>query len=438
MTSSATASAIAPARVLRYGLLGAPLAFAALPLHVQWPAFAAQHWGLPLAGLGLLLLAVRAADALVDPLLGRVADGAFARGGRLAGAATAATVAGVAALFLAPAPQGATVAWITAAALLALTSWAYSAAVVVHQAWAVRLGGDAHAQARWAGAREGCALAGVVAASVLPALLGWAATVALLAAAAALGWAALRTVPPGAAALPARTAAVAPGASPWRDSGFRALTTVQALNALAGALPATLVLFFVRDVLGADDRVAGLMLGLYFVAAALGVPLWVRLADRIGLVAAWGGGMALAIAAFAGTARLGAGDAPAFAAICVASGLALGADLVAAPALLSLRQREAAARADSGGAGLWFGWWALIAKLALALAAGLALPLVHALGYRPGAADPESVSALTLSYAALPCVFKALALGSLWALRERLAGGGPVPNPATAPRGALP
>ncbi|CAD5367027.1 Sugar transporter [Rubrivivax sp. A210] len=419
------------ARPLRYGLLGMPLAFAALPLYVQWPAHATSHWGLPLAGLGLLLLAVRLADALVDPLAGRWADAAFTRAPRqawiLAGGATALMVAGVAALFLAPAPGGAAspLTWWWAAGLLAITSWAYSVALVVHQAWAARLGGDASAQARWVGTREGCALAGVVLASVLPAWLGWPATAGLLAALALLAWLALGRVLPmagGAAPEPSlHAAAPAPaGPSPWRQPAFRALLAVYALNALASAVPATLVLFFVRDVLQADARTAGALLGLYFIAAALAVPLWVYVVDRHGLLAVWAAGMALAIASFAGAGLLGAGDVPAFAAVCTASGLALGADLVAAPTLLAQlhqRQAQASARADQG---LWFGWWALVGKLMLALAAGLALPLVQALGYQPGQRQPDSAAALAMAYAWLPCLIKAAALAALIAWRRLL------------------
>ncbi|MFY8087412.1 MAG: hypothetical protein ACOVOG_09345, partial [Rubrivivax sp.] len=67
--------------VLRYGGLGLPLAFVALPLVVQWPAFAASRWGMPLAALGALLVAVRVADAFVDPWIGQRADGWFRRAG---------------------------------------------------------------------------------------------------------------------------------------------------------------------------------------------------------------------------------------------------------------------------------------------------------------------------------------------------------------------
>ena len=44
---------------LRYGLLGLPLAFAALPLYVILPNHYAREFGVPLATLGALLLAAR-------------------------------------------------------------------------------------------------------------------------------------------------------------------------------------------------------------------------------------------------------------------------------------------------------------------------------------------------------------------------------------------
>src|SRR3954468_11789743 len=60
--------------LLRYGLLGLPLAFVALPLYVLLPNHYARTFGLPLAGIGALLLATRTLDALVDPWIGRWVD----------------------------------------------------------------------------------------------------------------------------------------------------------------------------------------------------------------------------------------------------------------------------------------------------------------------------------------------------------------------------
>ena len=70
----------------RYGLLGAPLAFVSLPLYVTLPYHYAQQFGVSLAALGAVLLATRAADALVDPLIGRWVDTLFGVAAALPGA----------------------------------------------------------------------------------------------------------------------------------------------------------------------------------------------------------------------------------------------------------------------------------------------------------------------------------------------------------------
>jgi Na+/melibiose symporter-like transporter len=432
------------ARAASYGVFALPLAFAALPLYVQWPAHAAGTWGLPLALVGALLLGVRVFDAFVDPWIGARVDRLFARSFRLAwaaaGAAAACIALGVAALMFAPpevaASQAALLAW--AGAALVVTSLGYSVAMVTHQAWAVRLGGGTAEQARWVGAREALALVGVIVASVLPSAYGWSVTVGVLAVLLALAWLALGRVPPGARGDMAGAHPAEPGRresdrsdrarSPWHDRGFRKLMSVVLVSGLASAIPASLVVLYVRDVLQAGSAAEGWVLGLYFAAAALGMPLWVRVIRRHGLVRPWLAGMVLSVAAFAGAATLGPGEAPLFALVCVASGLALGADLVAPPALLAalIRQRarlrgaagEPHTGEHEGVEGLWFGWWNFATKLTLAAAAGLALPLVQWLGYAPGDHSAASLAALAWCYALLPCAVKGVAAALLWIHRH--------------------
>jgi glycoside/pentoside/hexuronide:cation symporter, GPH family len=422
MTAAATArgplAGVRPG--VAYGLLGGPLAFVALPLYVHLPAHYAGRFGMELATLGALLLGVRALDAVLDPWIGAWADRAL-RAGRTvrlgAAAAGAAVLAlGFQALFFPPASMAAgpaLLAW--AATTLTLACLAYSGLGVLHQAWGAALGGDAPARARVVAWREGAALAGVVAASVLPGLAGMDTTRTVLVAALAVAVAALALAPS-----PTPTGAGSPGLSartlvgPWHDPRFRALMAVYLLNGVAGAIPATLVLFYIRDRL---QWPAGepWLLGLYFIAAAVSLPLWVGAVRRVGLAACWVAGMGLSIVAFVGAAALGPGDGAAFAVVCAASGLALGADLCAPPALLAgvLRGPGAAA----GQPGIAFGWWQAATKLNLALAAGLALPLLQALGYTPGTTDPADTTALALVYALLPCGLKALALLALWRAR---------------------
>ncbi len=413
--------AFAAASGLRYGALGLPLAFLALPLYVVLPSHYALQFGVPLASLGAVLLATRALDALLDPLIGGAVDRLFARSAAvtLAFAAAAAVVigAGFTGLFFPP-PS---VAGVTQAGLLAwlvvclmVTYLAFSLLSVIHQAWGTRLGGDALQRARIVAWREGFGLVGVLTASVVPALFGMGAASAVLAVTLAIGVALLALAP--------RVPQLLHRARgdrwlPWRNARFRALIAVFMLNGIASAVPATLVLFFVRDRLQLPAWEPAFLFA-YFAAAALSVPLWVRLVSRVGLVRAWLAGIALAVAAFAVALALGVGDGAGFLAVCVASGLALGADLTVPGALLTGAIDRAGHRA--GGEGIYLGWWNAATKLNLGLAAGAALPLLALAGYAPGARDAQALGALAIAYVAVPCTLKTLAGALLWRWRKTL------------------
>ncbi|MDP3224394.1 MAG: MFS transporter, partial [Rubrivivax sp.] len=58
-------------------------------------------------------------------------------------------------------------------------------------------------------------------------------------------------------------------------------------------------------------------------------------------------------------------------------------------------------------------------KLNLALAAGIALPLLGQFGYTPGSRSPDALQALTLAYCLLPCALKLLSTALLWTLWVR-------------------
>ena len=418
--ASPTAAAKMPRQAFAaYGLLGLPLAFVALPVYVHLPNLYAQQYGVTLAALGAVLLLSRSIDAIADPWLGRWGDRLYRHSWQavwLAAIGLALAVAlGFAALFFPPAaalsPTGLLV-WVGGA--LTLSHLAYSGLGILHQAWAARQGGGGIAQSRWVAWREGFALVGVLLASALPALWGWAWTTALLVFMLALG---LFTWQRMARSSAASAVAEMPGAladaqaaslwQPWRHAGFRRLLMVFMLNGLASAVPATLVLFFVQDRLQAPQAMEPLFLGLYFAAGALSFPLWLKVIDRIGLLRTWASGMALSVLAFVSVVTLGAGDTTGFLVVCALSGMALGADLTVPGALLNQLIDRCGERGRTDGA--FMGWWNLATKLNLALAAGLSLPLLSVWGYAPGRQDADAVLALGLAYGLLPCVLKLLA-----------------------------
>lgn len=407
-----------------YGALGLPLAFVALPLYVHLPNFYASNFGVSLATLGAILLFARLFDAMTDPLLGRLSDSLFARSHRcilMVGALSGLLmVVGMGALFFPPSwAMNHLILWALAGLLLTYT--AFSQLSIAYQSWAARLGGQEVWRAKIVAWREGAALAGVVLASVLPSLMGWSVWLTVFALTLALAWSLWWWAP-----VPKSSRAVATDGLgwstlviPWRYATFRRLMAVFVLSGLASAMPATLVLFFIQDRLGATAMEPA-FLATYFVAAALSMPLWMRIVQRWGLARTWLTGMVLASVTFIWAATLGTGDTWGFLVVCALSGLALGTDLALPSAILAGLIQEQGHQGQREGA--FFGWWSLAGKLNLALAAGLALPLLGWLGYTPGTTQPEGLQALTWAYAVIPCIIKLMAAALLYAFFIRRAG----------------
>lgn len=403
---------MSPLRILGYGALGLPLAFAALPVYVHVPRLYADTTSLDLALLGAIMLGTRLCDACIDPWLGWLAD-RLPRRHMLIIALPLFTVGFVAllnppAVFAAP--------WLIAS--LVLTYVGFSAASISYQAWGASLGACSALRTRLVAAREGFGLIGVILAAALPgflasdlsvgtARLAWVLPPLLLLAAAVtlFGAEGAGRSPPSGESLTGSLARV------LGNQPFVRLLLVFIANGIAAALPATLFLFFVADVLGASSS-SGALLALYFVAGAASLPGWIWLAGCLGRVRAWALSMLLAMLSFASACLLGPGDLLPFAAICLASGLALGADL-ALPAAIAADLGE-----RQGQSGACFGIWNFISKLNLALAAGLALPLLQLFGYRPDSG--EGLGALIGVYALLPLAFKLLAAFMLWRWRDLL------------------
>ncbi|APV48498.1 hypothetical protein BWI17_01625 [Betaproteobacteria bacterium GR16-43] len=417
---------VSAARLGAYGILGFPLAMAALPIYVHVPHFYADTLGLSIATVGTLLLLARFLDAVTDPLLGWWSDRRRDRpGGRwtfiVAGAPLLAL--GMVGLFNPPAWSASQLAvWLMLN--LVLVYGGFSIVTISYQAFGAEISDDVAERTRVTAWREGFSLLGVFLASALPEILkksmgdraGFATfayifvPICLVAAAIAV----LGSPPAKAKPAPVDSRVFAAFATPMRNARFRRLALVFLLNGIAASIPATLVLFFIEDVVKRPDLTAVFLIA-YFAAGALGLPGWVWLAKRVGKRKAWLTGMGVSIAAFVWAFSLGPGSTGAYFAICVLSGLGLGADLALPPSLLAdvIDEDEKAGLGRSEGA--YFGLWNLMTKFNLALAAGLSLTLLGAFGYAPKVANgTEALFVLSAIYALLPCALKALAALALW------------------------
>ena len=397
-----------------YSALALPLAMAMLPIYMLAPKYYGQNFGLGLATLGGTLFLVRLVDTIQDPFIGRFVDWLtrFRFGWPILMVLAAVALAIGFVLLFSP-PVTSTVAlllWLSGSLVLVYT--AHSFINVCYLAWGARLTDNEGGRARVTAWREAGAVIGVVLASVLPVI--WVTQVGeptayrwfsvLFVVCLFLGLAVTLLGSPAPVLASAKT-------QHWRQAlalaPVRKLYLFYLFNATSVAIPATLILFFVDDVLQSPGQ-AGLFLAAYFLAGLLTLPLWVKFSDRVGKARAWLLGSVLASVALILAATLGQGDVLAYALICLLSGAALGADLALPPAMLA----DAIPPDQRSSTGLYFGVWALIAKFSLALAAGASLPLLGWLGYVPG--QPQTAGSLSLLYAVLPVAIKLMAVAVLF------------------------
>lgn len=380
------------------------LAAAGLPLYIHLPRFASGELGLNLATIGVLLISIRVLDFVQDPLLGWMID----RWPDLAKAFGTIALVGMALGFLSLFSFSAPISpeiWLVMSLVLLFTSYSLGSILFYCQTVALA-GGGSHAELySLAGYREGGAILGILFATIAPTVLiafgsGYAAFGMLLCL--FLLGVTLFTRNMWQDSSQKNTRFVL---TDLRRQDIRQLLLLALINSLPVAITSTLFLFFVEDRLLLANM-AGPFLLLFFIASGVSVPVWTKLVHSNGARRVLIPAMCLAIVSFIGAALLPSGSVAPFALICVASGAALGADMVVLPVLFTAALQRANLQAGQA-----FGLWSFTIKLALALAAVLVLPLLNWAGFQAGAENSLiALNALTFTYAILPCGIKAAAI----------------------------
>lgn len=408
-------------RLLAYALPAFPLAILTLPLYVIVPKFYAEELGAPLAAVGLALLLVRVIDAISDPVAGHLADLTRSRFGRrriwVALALLPTALAGYL-VFVPPAGAGAGYLFLWGTAL----SLAWTAMLVPYNAWGAELSSSYAGRTRVMAFRETLVVLGTFAAialagalqkpgSLRPVLDAFALALVVLLPLAGLACLTLVPEPTDRSARPLSFREGLPFLMANRP--FQRLLVAFFFNGLANGLPATLFLFYVGRVLG-TEAAQGPLLVLYFLCGVIGVPFWLWLSRRIGKHRSWCYAMILACAGFLPAVFLDAGAVTAFAVVCVITGLALGADMILPGAqqadVIDLDTAESGAQRS----GLYLAFWGLATKLALALAVGLAFPLLGWAGFDAKGTGTTGLGMLAFLYAGLPVLLKLVAIGLMW------------------------
>ena len=412
-----TQNTIKTMHVMQYGMLAAPVAFAGFPLYVLAPDFYATHHGVSLSVLGIVLLCLRAFDALQDPFIGAMSDRFSKHALSIMLICACALVISIYALFN-PIEQY-MMLWFSGCMALAVT--AYSILSINLNTLGALWTHSRDEQIRISATREAFGLAGLLFAVTLPSILkeyvpenavyGWfSAIFAIVMMAAFVAfcqwfrqhsstvrkpdthtniWTILRT-------LPANT---------------HRLYMVYGVSVLASSIPAVLVIFFIRDRLNAESY-TGLFLLLYFLSGALSMPMWKKLSANYDKHTAWLMSIVLAVVSFIWAYFIGTGDAWQYALICIASGMALGGDLAIPPAILAdlIHEHE-----TKSSAATQYALLALLAKAGLALGSAISLPLLDASEFVPASINnAAALHMLSVAYALIPCFIKLSAAALLY------------------------
>jgi GPH family glycoside/pentoside/hexuronide:cation symporter len=406
--------------LLQYSFLALPLAFAGLPLYIHAPDFYTRDLGMNIGLIGVVLLGIRIFDAVQDPFIGYVSDKNSSSRFQIILAGVVMLVTGMAALFYGPQFSMSISVWFGASMILATTGFSI---VTINLNMIGGFWQDSpRERTRISAWRESFGLLGLLLASVLPAALLMAVSAensfqivfwvfaALMICALTLFARFMRGTLNPQTLTKAKT-----------QKGFsffsiligpdKLFFAVCFLAHLAAALPGVLVLFFIRDYLGAS-HLSGLFLLIYFVSGAAFMPIWVRLSAHIGKYKAWLFSMLLAGATFIWVYTLETGDTLAYGLICGLSGMALGADLALPPSIMADRINK---QKTENEATQYYAVLAFIPKMAIALASGGSFIILDELGFIPGVPnEASSLNGLIGLYALLPCLIKLVAAGLLW------------------------
>jgi glycoside/pentoside/hexuronide:cation symporter, GPH family len=358
------------------------------------PALYSKYAAVPLATIGVILMATRILDAVVDPLIGHWSDRTRGRlGARKPWIVAGALLAGISVWFLfRPSAETGALYFLVWSALL-YVGW--SLIEIPHTAWISDLTRQYDERSQVATYRYLAYTAGGMLFLAVPLLPFYATTEITPETTAAASWIAVLLLP--AVVLLAVTrvpngdnieSAMPSMRSVWNDVRSNGLLwRFLALIAMAGAgsgMVAALYLFFLGSHLGIADKFSYLNL----TASAcflIGAPLWLRASYHIGKQRALGLCLMMQALTMIGFALIPPGPSafPIALVVWALSGLGVSGGTALGVALLADNVDYGAWRSGSAHAGNYFAALSLAQKFSIAAGGGLSLIVVSAFGFDP-------------------------------------------------------
>ena len=381
---------------IRYALPGLPLAALGLPFYLYAPLWLAEQGGYGYSIVGALFFAARFSDVLSDLPVGAWIDQRGSHRVLWIGAWLLIASSALALVYL---PHPWPLPLLASGLILLMLGW--TGITVPWLALPVNLSISGLDRLRYNSSREAMLLLGTLIAMVLPAVLP--PTMLRPSLLLLLVVLLLTVFLQGSQAPPLNTRFLS-----FRvllaDQRLRGLALPWFINMLANAIPGTVLILFMREVLQAESDLPIVLIS-YFLAGLVGVPFWYFLAKRIGNLQAWRIGLCSSALLFSFAALLGEGDVQWFIVISIGTGLALGADQ-ALPSVMQTALAQSLSAEHEGAAlgARMFALWSMLSKAAMGVAVGISYLWLGS--QAEGAAPPAW--AISAVYVLAPVVLKVL------------------------------
>jgi GPH family glycoside/pentoside/hexuronide:cation symporter len=417
-------------RLIAFASLALPVTAAQLPLAVYLPALYAQYFGLSLVTLGGIFLAERIWGAAADPLVGILSDRTKSRFGRrkswiLGGSA----IYALATVFLFfPTLPFVKVTPICLTVTLFTFYLAWSMIQIPYLAWSGEVSGEYHERTRIAMFQAVMAAISLLLILILPTIIDQIAPSDAPLKLGAMGGVILLSLPVTLRltlrALPEPPfSAVAPVRPPFmttlrlvlREGALlRVFFSDFAVTAAQGCR-GVLFVFFVSTYMDLPKWTSGLFL-LQFIFGIGASPIWAAVAKRFGKHRTAVAGELAQVAINLGLLLVIPGQLPLLLGLTIAQGLAQGSGNLMLRSMVADVADQHRLATGTDRTALFFSVFSVSAKTGLAVATGIALPLVAWLGFNPGAKvnTPEGLHGLALVFALGPALAHLISAGLIY------------------------
>jgi Na+/melibiose symporter-like transporter len=184
------------------------------------------------------------------------------------------------------------------------------------------------------------------------------------------------------------------------------------INSLAVSLPASVITFYVNDVLKRPEQL-GIFLTIYFLSAAIFMIFWKKIAQKIGKINSWSISILGSILTFIFAYFVDSSNSDWFFLICFLSGVFLGSDLIMPPAIISEIIYKKHDKISS-----YLAFWNMINKAGLMFASFLSLMVLWLVSFDAKNVNQDSLMAIPIIYAIIPCALKMLVVLLLFKLKN--------------------